>query len=132
MASTMRERKPVGAAELTPFGKMTRKIRKEKGLLLRDMAKAVGVTSGFLSMVETGRKQVPNDLVSRLVGAFDLPNRAASELQRAAALSAREYKLRLQENPTRIDRELAESLQRNFAKMTPLKKKQILELLEEE
>lgn len=126
------ERKPVGAAELTPFGTEARKIRKEKGLLLRDMAQATNVTPGFLSMVETGRKQVPSDLVAKIIGAFGLTSRTASQLQRAAALSAREFKLRLEENPTRIDRELAESLQRNFAKMTPLKKQQILELLEEE
>ncbi|WEK47251.1 MAG: helix-turn-helix transcriptional regulator [Candidatus Andeanibacterium colombiense] len=121
-----------GAASLTPFGVKTREIRKEKGILLLDMARLAKVTSGFLSMVETGRKAIPEDLVGKIVSGLNLGHREANELQNAAKLSAREYRVKLKENADPIDRRLAFAIQEQFAKMTPMKKQKILDLLEEE
>jgi len=101
-------------------------------MLLLDMAEAAEVSPGFLSMVETGRKQVPDTLVSKLVTKLGLPARKAQELQKAAALSAREFRLTISDDADPGQRDLAYQLERQFAKMTPLKRQKILEVLEEE
>lgn len=118
--------------KLTPFGQKSREIRKEKGLLLLDMAKVAGVTAGFLSMVETGRKAIPDGLVSKIVSGLDLPARKATELQNAAALSAKEFRLTVGDTASSLERSLAFKLQDQFARMSPKKRQKILELLEEE
>lgn len=121
-----------GSTKLTPFGQKCREIRKEEGLLLLNMAHAAGVTPGFLSMVETGRKPIPDSLVGKLVGGLGLPQRKARELENAAALSAHEFRIRISERPDMFERELAFRLQSQFAKMTPVKREKIMKVLEEE
>jgi transcriptional regulator with XRE-family HTH domain len=44
---------------LTEFGQYLRKIRIDCGDLLKDMADKLGVTSSYLSAVETGKRNVP-------------------------------------------------------------------------
>lgn len=122
----------LGHTRLTPFGQKCREIRKEKGLLLLDMAKVAGVSSGFFSMVETGRKPVPDGLVSKIVSGLSLHSRKATELQNAAAHSAKEYRLRISDNPDHLERTLAFKLENQFAKMTPTKRQKIIDVLEEE
>ncbi|MDK2761823.1 MAG: helix-turn-helix domain-containing protein [Sphingopyxis sp.] len=117
---------------LTPFGEKCREIRKEKGMLLIDMAHVAGVSPGFLSLVETGRKPIPDRLVPQIVVGLELSSRQESELRNAAALSSKEYRLQMHENSSPLDRRLAHALESGFAKMTPLKKQQLLNLLEEE
>ena len=132
MAKSTKGGGKAGLTKLTPFGRKCREIRKDKGLLLLDMAAAVDKTPGFLSMVETGKKTVPDGLVSAIVSAFDLPARQAAELQNAAALSAREFRLQLSENAQLPERTLALKLQDQFARMTPIKRQRIMDVLEEE
>lgn len=45
--------------KLTEFGKFLRKLRIDNGELLKDMAIKLNVTPSFLSMVETGRRNIP-------------------------------------------------------------------------
>ena len=116
---------------LTPFGVMTRGIRKEKGLLLFDMAKIAGVTSGFLSLVETGQRPIPDKLIAAIVAGLDLSSKKEAELREAAALSAKEYKIQLSTGAPALDRRVAHALQTGFAKMSPTTKAKILKLLEE-
>ncbi|MCI1270899.1 MAG: helix-turn-helix domain-containing protein [Sphingobium sp.] len=121
-----------GGKRLTPFGEKCREIRKAKGMLLIDMAHVAGVSPGFLSLVETGRKPIPDRLVSTLVANLDLTPRQEKELTNSAALSAKEYRIQMNENSSPLDRRLAQALETGFAKMTPLKKESLLKLLEEE
>jgi transcriptional regulator with XRE-family HTH domain len=121
-----------GATNLTPFGQKCREIRKELGLLLFDMADAAKVSAGFFSMVETGRKPIPEGLVGKIVTGLNLPQRKAQELQNAAALSAKEYRLSISKNPDPLERTLAFKLQDQFAKMTPIKRQMIIDVLEED
>jgi HTH-type transcriptional regulator, competence development regulator len=121
-----------GEKRLTPFGEKCREIRKAKGMLLIDMAHIAGVSPGFLSLVETGRKQIPERLVPSLVTNLDLTPRQQEELINSAALSAKEYRIQMIENASPLDRRLALALETGFAKMTQLKKQSLLKLLEEE
>jgi transcriptional regulator with XRE-family HTH domain len=120
-----------GGGRLTPFGQLTREIRKEKGLLLIDMARAAGVTSGFLSLVESGGKPIPDRLVPAIVAGLDLNADTARQLAEAAALSAKEYKIQVAAGAATLDRRVAHALQSGFAKLTPDAKTKILKLLEE-
>jgi transcriptional regulator with XRE-family HTH domain len=110
---------------------MTRSIRKEKGILLIDMARAAHVTSGFLSLVETGKKAIPERLVPAIVAGLDLSAKQASELAEAAAISAKEYKIQIASGAAPLDRRVAHALETGFAKLTPDAKAKILKLLEE-
>jgi transcriptional regulator with XRE-family HTH domain len=121
-----------GEKRLTPFGEKCREIRKAKGMLLIDMAHVAGVSPGFLSLVETGRKSIPERLVPALVTNLDLTSRQEQELVNAAALSAKEYRIQIVENASPLDRRVALALETGFAKMTPLKKESLLKMLEEE
>ncbi|MGN6279868.1 MAG: helix-turn-helix domain-containing protein [Sphingomonas sp.] len=121
-----------GEKMLTPFGEKCREIRKQKGMLLIEMAHVAEVSPGFLSLVETGRKAIPDRLVTALIQNLDLAPRLANELTSAAALSAKEYRIQMREDASPIDRRLAHALETGFAKMTPLKKQMLLDLLEKE
>ena len=46
---------------LTEFGKCLRKIRIDKAELLKDMAEKLQVTSAYLSAVEHGKREIPDD-----------------------------------------------------------------------
>ncbi len=80
---------------LTEFGKVLRKARIDKGVLMKDMADAVGVSSAFLSSVETGRKQIPDGLfekAARFLG-FEKGTGEWGELKDAELLSRGEVSL---------------------------------------
>lgn len=120
-----------GGGRLTPFGQLTREIRKQKGILLIDMARAAGVTSGFLSLVETGKKPIPDRLVPAIVAGLDLNTEQGRALTEAADLSAKEYKIQIKSGAGPLDRKVAHALQTGFAKLAPDAKQKILKLLEE-
>lgn len=117
---------------LTLFGEKVREIRRAKGLLLIDMAHAAEVSPGFLSLVETGKKPIPDSLVEKLVNRLELNKQMADDLREAAALSAREFRIQLDGTAGAHDRRVAYALQNGFAKMSPSAKAKILDLLEED
>lgn len=120
-----------GGGKLTPFGETARQIRLEKGILLLDMARAANVTPGFLSLVETGKKQIPSDLVGKIVAGLDLSESHKRELDEAAALSVRQFSIEVGPEATIVDRRVAHALQTGFARMSPKQKQRMLKLLTE-
>jgi len=74
---------------MTPFGLFMRKLRLESGLLLKDMAESMGVSSAYLSALEHGKKGAPNaDFVSLLEAKLKLNAAQRDELRRAVRDSA--------------------------------------------
>lgn len=69
---------------ITPFGKEVRKLRIEASVKLKDMAKALGVSSAYLSGVEMGRKALNEKLVEDAVDYFQKRKLDASGLLSAA------------------------------------------------
>ncbi len=67
----------------TPFGIALRQIREEKGWKLHDVAKALGVSSAFISALETGRKPIPTGLVTKLRRELRLSEKEVTALRRA-------------------------------------------------
>jgi HTH-type transcriptional regulator, competence development regulator len=120
-----------GASKWTPFGEKLRALRRTKGLLLIDMAHVAGVTPGFLSLVETGKKPIPERLIASIVAGLDLGESEEADLREAATLSAKEFKIRLDGGADQFDRKVAHALETGFAKMSVKNKAKILKLLEE-
>lgn len=57
---------------ITEFGKELRKLRIDRGDILKDMADKLGITSSYLSAIECGKRNIPEDLVERLVELYEL------------------------------------------------------------
>jgi transcriptional regulator with XRE-family HTH domain len=73
---------------MTPFGEKLRAMRAERGVQLKGMAKALGVTPAYLSALEHGQRGRPNRYFVRKVCAyFNIIWDDAEELQRLAGLS---------------------------------------------
>ncbi len=78
---------------LTPFGLALRKLRLERRLRLLDMAKKLGLSSAFLSGVETGRKPIPRTLITNIAAEFSLSAAEVEKLRRAEDKTKKEVKL---------------------------------------
>ena len=73
---------------MTPFGERVRALRAERGIALKDMAAALGVTPTYLSALEHGRRGQPGwGFVQRVIQYFNVIWDDAEELQRLADLS---------------------------------------------
>lgn len=119
--------------KLTPFGREVRRLRLEHPAtpMLKDLADAVGVSSAFLSAVETGRKPPPAKIVDDIARFFDVDVRKRAELHRLAAASAKSIQLSLTGTTDR-SRELAVAFARRFPDLTEENVERMLELIEHE
>ncbi len=72
----------------TPFGETMRRLREERGVTQKQMAKAIGVSPAYLSALEHGRRGTPSfDFLQRVAGYFNVIWDEAEELFRIAAFS---------------------------------------------
>ena len=78
---------------VTPFGKMLRKIRVETDETQADMANGLNVSGSFLSAVETGDKNIPDNWVELISDKYNLSDEARESLSEAARLSVKELKI---------------------------------------
>ena len=51
---------------ITEFGKELRKLRIDRGEILKTMAEKINVTSSYLSAIECGKRNIPADLIQKL------------------------------------------------------------------
>jgi transcriptional regulator with XRE-family HTH domain len=73
---------------MTPFGERVRRLRQERGLLLKDMAAHLGVSSAYLSALERGERGKPTwTLIQGVIQYFNIIWDEADELARLADLS---------------------------------------------
>lgn len=79
---------------MTPFGEKLRALRRERGLLLKDMAAALQVSSAYLSALEHGRRGAPSaGLIHQICQYFELIWDDADELAALAKQSRPRLKL---------------------------------------
>ena len=58
---------------MTPFGDRMRKLRSERGVTLKEMAAAIGVSSAYLSALEHGKRGRPGwHLIQRIITYFNI------------------------------------------------------------
>lgn len=78
---------------LTEFGAQVRKYRIDVNARLKTMAEELGVSSAYLSAVETGRKRLTTDLVEKSIQFFEKRGIAASDLRALASRSVKKIDL---------------------------------------
>lgn len=68
------------------FGFLLRKLREEKNLSLRDLAKLAGIDHAYIHRLETGDKESPSDdVLAKLIRALKAGKREAEMLRFLAA-----------------------------------------------
>jgi transcriptional regulator with XRE-family HTH domain len=73
---------------VTPLGAKLRKLRAERGIALKDMAKALNVSSAYLSALEHGKRGKPTwFMVQRIIAYFNMIWDEAEDIQRLAEIS---------------------------------------------
>lgn len=73
---------------MTPFGDRMRKLRSERGVTLKEMAEALGVSSAYLSALEHGKRGRPGwHLIQRILAYFNIIWDEADEVVRLARIS---------------------------------------------
>lgn len=73
---------------MTPFGARLRELREARGMTMKAMAAAIGVSPAYLSALEHGRRGRPTwDLLQRIIGHLNIIWDEAEELERLADLS---------------------------------------------
>lgn len=115
---------------LTEFGKILRKIRIDNQELLKDMAKKLGVSSAYLSAVETGKRKVPNGWVAKVANLYALDGKSKDELELACERSAQEVKISLAK-ATGLQREAALSFAKALEGLDDQKLRKIMEVVDE-
>ncbi|WP_243369074.1 helix-turn-helix domain-containing protein [Microvirga solisilvae] len=79
---------------MTPFGERVRQLRRERGLMLKDMAAHLGVSSAYLSALERGERGKPTwALIQGVLQYFHIIWDEADELTRLADLSDPKVKI---------------------------------------
>lgn len=114
---------------MTPFGKALRHLRVEREMLLGELAASLAVGSSYLSQVETGKKPIPTDFVTRICAVMKLTSSEREELRNAAALSSSEFRFQINQSAPASDRILAGELAHEFARLTPDAKAQIARIV---
>jgi transcriptional regulator with XRE-family HTH domain len=73
---------------MTPLGAKLRRMRTERSIALKDMAKALNVSSAYLSALEHGKRGKPTwFMVQRIIAYFNVIWDEAEEIQRLAEIS---------------------------------------------
>src|SRR5260221_535785 len=78
---------------LTPFGKALRQLRTKYDMRLLDLANALGVSSAYVSAVETGRKPIPDGFVAQVGRAMPIDADELRVLRRTADRTKKEIKV---------------------------------------
>ena len=73
---------------MTPFGEKMRKLRADRGITLKQMSSAIGVSSAYLSALEHGKRGRPGwHLIQRVIAYFNIIWDEAEEVARLARIS---------------------------------------------
>ncbi|MGO4706561.1 helix-turn-helix domain-containing protein [Microvirga sp. 2MCAF38] len=115
---------------MTPFGEKVRRLRRERGLLLKDMAAHLGVSSAYLSALERGERGKPTwALVQGTLQYFNIIWDEADELARLADLS--DPKIKIDTAATLPEATLlANRLAREIGTLSPEEIRRILTILD--
>lgn len=120
---------------LTEFGKVIRKIRLDKGEILKNMAERLGVSSSFLSSVENGRKDIPEKWLDQIVDFYNLNEKEKEDLEKAFIVTKKNMPKVESESMgmiSSIKKEAAFVFARSFEEMSDETAQQILKMLKSE
>lgn len=78
---------------LTDFGRFLRKIRIDHDEILKDMAVKLDVSAAYLSAVEMGKRNIPDQWVENISHLYNLSEEEKNRLKNAADSSAKSITL---------------------------------------
>ena len=113
----------------TKFGEFMRILRIKNHEVMGDSAEMLGVSVPFLSAVENGKKNVPNDWFDKIVAHFRLGIDEINDLKNSIEQSKTQMKLDLKEASS-YQRSAAIQFARSFDGIDEETAKKIIELLE--
>jgi transcriptional regulator with XRE-family HTH domain len=114
---------------VTPFGIRLRQLRSERGIALKDMAEALGVSAAYLSALEHGRRGRPTHaMVVAICAQLNIIWDEADELARLARLSHPRVTVDTA-GLTAAATELANLLAERIRKLPPERVERLLDIL---
>ena len=116
--------------KLTEFGRFIRKYRIDKSIFLKDMADKLGVTSAFLSAIETGNKPIPLDIEEKILSYFEMTPQEKSDLLNAVDATRTHVSIKVSNN--KLEQQLVGAFRRQLNTLDNEKKKAILKILKGE
>lgn len=96
------------------FGKFLRKIRIDNGEILKDMADKLEMTSSYLSAIECGKRNIPNNLITKLQQLYNLDDEMVSKLEDAKQKSINKIEIDSISKMSSPKRDLALEFARKF------------------
>lgn len=113
---------------LTSLGRFLRKLRIDKGEILKDMSDKLGVTVSFLSAVENGKKRMPSSWNGKICNLYALSEAQQDEFTKAIAET--ELAIEMDFVGTSLqNRELAVSFARKFPDIDEAQAEEIRKIL---
>lgn len=113
-------------SKLTPFGIAVRKLRLDKGLRLIDMAEKLGMSTAFLSAIETGRKPIPHGFVVKVARDLGWATDELALIRRAVDQTRKEVRV---DDKKEEDRELIAAFARRLDEVPLATMQQLKKLL---
>lgn len=113
----------------TKFGELLRIIHIKHHEVMGDMAEILGTSTPFLSAVENGKKNVPQNMVNKIVKHYNLSKEEEEELKKAAADSKTQIKIDLKKSDE-YQREAALKFARSFDNIDDETAERIIKILE--
>lgn len=117
---------------MTAFGILLRRERRDRRMLLGDLAGELGISTPYLSQIETGARLVPEGFEDKVITALGLSQSDANEFRRAAAVSRSQYAIGVDTDASSDDHGLAAELALSFARLSPAAKEKMRELIRED
>ena len=115
----------------TKFAEFLRILRVKNRETMGDTANLLGVKVSFVSAVESGKKNVPDEWVNKIVKHYNLNEEGKAELMQAIEDSKTASKINLVSAPN-FKRQVALQFQRSFDKLDEETANKIMELLGED
>lgn len=113
--------------KLTKFGSFIRKYRIDKTIYLKDMADKLGITSAFLSAMETGSKPIPLGMEEKILSYFEMTPQEKSDLLNAVDETRTQASIKISNN--KLEQQLVGAFCRQLNTLDDEKKKAILKIL---
>lgn len=116
------------SGELTQVGKYLRKLRIDRGELLRTMAEKLGISMSFLSSVENGKKGMPTDWILKIPNIYSLNSSQRAEFDQAVAESEKGVGVKF-EGLSEENKRISVAFARKIRTLSPAAQKAIQDLL---
>lgn len=113
--------------KLTEFGRFIRKYRIDNSIFLKDMADKLGVTSAFLSAIETGNKPIPLGIEESILENFEMTPAEQKELLNAVDASRSQASIKISQDP--LEQRLVGAFCRKLNSLDDEQRKKILKIL---